>query len=84
MLAESVKFGSDSGGLGDLINISQRRGDREPILIVLILIPLLAYAIDRALWWLQCDLFPYRYGGKGRLRRLLHRLLHPPTTEFRP
>ena len=86
MLAELVKFGSDSGGLGDLINISQRRGDREPILIVLIVIPLLAYAIDRALWWLQCDLFPYRYGGKGRLRRFWHRLLHPPAprTEFRP
>jgi NitT/TauT family transport system permease protein len=86
MLAELVKFGSDSGGLGDLINISQRRGDREPILIVLIVIPILAYAIDRALWWLQGDLFPYRYGGRGHLRRLLHRLVHPPAvrTEFRP
>jgi ABC-type nitrate/sulfonate/bicarbonate transport system permease component len=73
MLAELVKFGSDSGGLGDLINVSQRRGDREPILIVLIVIPLLAYAIDRALWWLQCDLFPYRYGGRGLLRRSCHR-----------
>jgi ABC-type nitrate/sulfonate/bicarbonate transport system permease component len=86
MLAELVKFGSDSGGLGDLINISQRRGDREPILIVLIVIPLLAYAIDRALWWLQCDLFPYRYGGRGRLRRGLHRLFAGASraTEFRP
>ena len=87
MLAELVKFGTDSGGLGDLINVSQRRGEREPILIVLIVIPLIAYAIDRALWWLQCDLFPYRYGGRGRLKRLLHRILHPPPairTEFRP
>jgi NitT/TauT family transport system permease protein len=86
MLAELVKFGSDSGGLGDLINISQRRGDREPILIVLIVIPLLAYAIDRTLWWLQCDLFPYRYGGKGHLRRGLHRLLAGgrQAPEFRP
>jgi NitT/TauT family transport system permease protein len=86
MLAELVKFGSDSGGLGDLINVSQRRGEREPILIVLIVIPLIAYAIDRALWWLQCDLFPYRYGGRGRLKRLLHRFLHPPAvrSEFRP
>jgi len=85
MLAELVKFGSDSGGLGDLINVSQRRGDREPILIVLIVIPLLAYAIDRALWWLQCDLFPYRYGGRGLLRRLAHRLWRPaPPTEFQP
>ena len=86
MLAELVKFGSDSGGLGDLINVSQRRGEREPILIVLIVIPILAYAIDRALWWLQCDLFPYRYGGRGRLKRLVHHLVYPPLvrTEFRP
>jgi NitT/TauT family transport system permease protein len=86
MLAELVKFGSDSGGLGDLINMSQRRGDREPILIVLIVIPMLAYAIDRVLWWLQCDLFPYRYGGKGLLPRLWQRILHPEAdrTEFQP
>lgn len=86
MLAELVKFGSDSGGLGDLINMSQRRGDREPILIVLIVIPMLAYAIDRALWWIQCDLFPYRYGGKGRLPRLINQILHPSvgSEEFRP
>jgi len=76
MLAELVKFGSDSGGLGDLINMSQRRGEREPILIVLVIIPLVAYAIDRVLWWLQCDLFPHRYGGRGMLPRLCHRLLH--------
>jgi NitT/TauT family transport system permease protein len=87
MLAELVKFGSDSGGLGDLINVSQRRGEREPILIVLILIPLLAYAIDRGLWWLQCDLFPYRYGGRGFLPRFVHGLVHgfagavPPAEE---
>jgi len=39
-------------------------------------IPLVAYAIDRALWWLQCDLFPHRYGGRGLLPRLFGRLLH--------
>jgi ABC-type nitrate/sulfonate/bicarbonate transport system permease component len=76
MLAETVKLGGDTGGLGDLINVSQRRGEREPILIVLVVIPLVAYGIDRFLWWLQCDLFPYRYGGKGRIRRLVHALLH--------
>ena len=65
MLAEVVKLGGDTGGLGDLINVSQRRGEREPILIVLVIIPLVAYAIDRALWWLQCDLCPHRYGGRG-------------------
>lgn len=76
MLAELVKFGGDSGGLGDLINVSQRRGEREPILIVLVVIPLVAYAIDRALWWLQCDLFPHRYGGRGFVPRFVHGLLH--------
>ena len=69
MLAELVKFGSATGGLGDLINVSQRRGEREPILLVLVIIPLVAYGIDRLLWWLQTDLFPYRYGGHGFLPR---------------
>ncbi len=72
MLAELVKLGGDAGGLGDLIMASQRRNQREPILIVLIVIPLVAYGIDRLLWWLQCDLFPYRYGGRGFLPRALH------------
>ena len=76
MLAEVVKFGGDAGGLGDLINVSQRRGEREPILVVLVVIPLVAYAIDRALWWLQCDLFPHRYGGRGVLPKLLGRPFH--------
>ena len=72
MLAELVKFGSATGGLGDLINVSQRRGEREPILLVLVIIPLVAYGIDRLLWWLQSDLFPYRYGGRGFLPRAAH------------
>ena len=76
MLAEVVKLGGDTGGLGDLINVSQRRGEREPILIVLVVIPLVAYAIDRLLWWLQGDLFPHRYGGRGLVPRLCRRLLH--------
>ena len=76
MLAEVVKLGGDTGGLGDLINVSQRRGEREPILIVLVVIPLVAYAIDRLLWWLQCDLFPHRYGGRGLLPRFCRDLFH--------
>ena len=76
MLAEVVKLGGDTGGLGDLINVSQRRGEREPILIVLVIIPLIAYAIDRALWWLQSDLFPHRYGGRGILPWAWQRLRH--------
>jgi len=76
MLAEVVKLPGATGGLGDLINVAQRRGDREPILVVLIVIPLFAYAIDRALWWLQCDLFPHRYGGRGVVLKAVRRLLH--------
>jgi ABC-type nitrate/sulfonate/bicarbonate transport system permease component len=72
MLAELAKAES---GVGAIINISQRLGRREPILIVLVLIALVAYGIDRLLWRLQCDLFPHRYGGQGRLPKLLHRLL---------
>lgn len=71
MLAELVNAKS---GVGAIINVSQRLGKREPILIVLVLIALVAYGIDRLLWWLQCDLFPYRYGGRGFLPRSLRRL----------
>ena len=84
MLAELVKFGSATGGLGDLINMSQRRGEREPIILVLVIIPMVAWAIDRALWWLQSDLFPYRYGGAGLIPRFCGWLLHGRRTEFRP
>jgi ABC-type nitrate/sulfonate/bicarbonate transport system permease component len=75
MLAEVVTIGGDTG-LGGLINLAQRRGPRELIVIVLVLITLVAYGIDRLLWWLQCDLFPHRYGGRGLLPKFWHRLLH--------
>jgi NitT/TauT family transport system permease protein len=57
MLAELVnaKF-----GLGYLLMNSQRRALTEHIFAILILIGLLAYAIDRALLWFQRGLFPYR------------------------
>ena len=54
-----------SGGLGDIINTSQRRGPREHVLLVLLIIPVVALAIDRVLFWIQQELFPYRYGGSG-------------------
>ncbi|HEX4131000.1 MAG TPA: ABC transporter permease [Pirellulales bacterium] len=68
MLAEVVKLGGESGGLGDIIITSQRRGLREPIYLVLLIIPLVAFAIDRVLFWVQKELFPHRYGGAGVLR----------------
>ena len=77
MLAELAKAES---GVGAIINVSQRLGRREPILIVLVLIALVAYGIDRLLWRLQGDLFPHRYGGQGRLPKLWQRLWHGSAT----
>ncbi len=76
MLAELVKFGDTSGGLGDLINTSLRRGLQTHILLVLMIIPLVALAIDRLLLWIQRELFPYRYGGSGLVHRGIRMMLH--------
>jgi NitT/TauT family transport system permease protein len=76
MLAELVKSGGETGGLGDLINISQRRGPREHVLLILLIIPVVALVIDRFLFLIQAELFPYRYGGMGILHRLVRALLH--------
>jgi NitT/TauT family transport system permease protein len=76
MLAEIVKLGGESGGLGDIIIISQRLGDREPILLVLLIIPLVALGIDRTLFWIQRQLFPYRYGSMGILHRAVRAAMH--------
>ena len=76
MLAEVVKFGSEAGGLGDIIITSQRRGPKEHIVLVLLIIPLVALAIDRTLYWVQKELFPHRYGGSGILNRCLRGCIH--------
>jgi ABC-type nitrate/sulfonate/bicarbonate transport system permease component len=76
MLAEVIKFGGEAGGLGDLINISQRRGPREHVLLILLIIPVVALVIDRALFLIQAELFPYRYGGMGLLYRVVRTVLH--------
>jgi NitT/TauT family transport system permease protein len=75
MLAEVVKMGA-VGGLGDLIETSERRGLREDIILILLLIPVLALLIDRALYWVQRELFPHRYGGTGILNHAVAALLH--------
>ncbi len=75
MLAELVKLGSESGGLGDIILTSQRRNRPEYILLVLMLIPLVALAIDRVLFLIQQQLFPYQYGGDGLLHQGLRTAL---------
>ena len=58
MLAEVVKFGGETGGLGDLINISQRRGPREHVMLILLIIPVVALFIDRLFFFVQAELFP--------------------------
>jgi ABC-type Fe3+ transport system permease subunit len=69
MLAEVVQT-QDVGGLGSIINFGQSRGGhRTYILLVLMLIPLVALAVDRLLYWIQRQLFPYQYGGGGLLHR---------------
>jgi NitT/TauT family transport system permease protein len=68
MLAELIKFGGEAGGLGDIINTSQRRGFQTHILLVLMIIPLVALAIDRILYWIQRELFPHKYNSSGILR----------------
>ena len=76
MLAEAIKLGSESGGLGDIIIMSQRRGPREHIILILLVIPVVALGIDRLLFWIQKELFPYRYGGSGILHQALGGALH--------
>jgi ABC-type nitrate/sulfonate/bicarbonate transport system permease component len=75
MLAEVIQTAGNVGGLGSIINICQRRGHYSYILLVLMVIPLVALAIDRLLYWVQRQLFPYQYGGDGLLHRGLRGLL---------
>lgn len=76
MLAELIKFGDEAGGLGHLIITSQRRGPREHIYLIVLIIPVIALAIDRFLFWVQKELFPHQYGGSGLLNRGLRSLIH--------
>jgi NitT/TauT family transport system permease protein len=75
MLAELIKFSGASGGLGDIINTSNRLGIQTHILLVLMIIPLVALAIDRFLYWVQQQLFPYYYGSAGLLHHALVKVL---------
>jgi ABC-type nitrate/sulfonate/bicarbonate transport system permease component len=57
MLAELINA---KHGLGYLLMTSQRRGLSEHIILILIIIGLLAFGIDRVLLWFQRGIFPYR------------------------
>ncbi len=61
MLAELINA---KYGLGYLLSTSQRRGLTEHIILILMIIGLLAYAIDRLLLWFQAQLFPYLQRGE--------------------
>jgi NitT/TauT family transport system permease protein len=68
MLAEAINA---AGGLGDIIITSMRRGPREHMILVLLIIPFVALGMDRLLYWIQRELFPHRFGGMGILNRAL-------------
>ena len=57
MLAELINA---EHGLGYLLMTSQRRGLSEHIILILMIIGLLAYGIDRLLFFFERGLFPYR------------------------
>jgi NitT/TauT family transport system permease protein len=92
MLAELVVVGGELGGVGHLINLSQRQGPREHIYLILLVIPLVAFLIDRVLYWIQRQLFPHRYGGAGLLGHVVRQtslaaqdlncLVFPPRAPF--
>lgn len=70
MLAEAVKAAKQIGGLGYIINQAQTRGGNKAVIILLVLIiPVVALAVDRILYFVQRQLFPYRYGSRGYLHR---------------
>src|SRR5262245_19662114 len=76
MLTELVTEGGGIGGLGHIINVAQRRGHRETIVLVLIVIPAVALTIDRFLYMIQKSLFPHQYGGSGLLHNAWRGLMH--------
>lgn len=77
MLAESIKTADEVGGLGYQIQIFQRRGFREHIYLIILVISVVALVIDQALAWVQRQLFPHIHGGEGALRMLVRMTLIP-------
>ncbi len=76
MLAETIKLGGESGGLGNLILMSQRQGPREHIYLIILIIPVVAFVIDRVLFMIQKGLFPHKYGGNGWALYLARMVAH--------
>lgn len=76
MLAETITTGGAAGGIGSIILRAQRLGKPEYIWIVLLVIPFVALVIDRVLFWIQRELFPHQFGGRGLLRSLWRGVVH--------
>jgi ABC-type nitrate/sulfonate/bicarbonate transport system permease component len=76
MLAENMREPDAIGGLGYQISMFQRRGSREFIYLIILIIPFVALVIDLILYWIQRQLFPHIYGGGGYLQRLARVSLH--------
>jgi hypothetical protein len=56
--------------------MAQRRGHGETILLVLMVIPAVALAIDRVLYMIQKSLFPYQYASGGMLHNAWRGMMH--------
>ncbi len=61
ILAEMVDMDT---GVGKLIMMSQRRGPKEHVYLILLIITLVAFLLDRLIFWLQQTLYPYRFARK--------------------
>jgi hypothetical protein len=46
------------------------------VILILLIIPVVALFIDRLFFFVQAQLFPYRYGGTGILHRAVRGVLH--------
>ena len=46
------------------------------MVLILLIIPVVALVIDRIFFFVQAELFPYRYGGSGILNSLVRAVLH--------
>jgi NitT/TauT family transport system permease protein len=76
MLAEQMSGDDGVGGLGNILVLAMGKGSNRPyIVLVIILIPMVALAIDGVLFQIQRQLFPYRYGGRGYLLRCVRAAL---------
>jgi NitT/TauT family transport system permease protein len=75
MLAESMRDADTLGGLGYQIFIAQKRTYPEQVYLIILIIPLVALAIDQLLYWVQRSLFPYQYGGDGLMNKVVRWVL---------